>query len=88
MKELQSLVKNSIESMHNNGFVHGDVRTNNILVSNDFTQIWIIDFDWAGRIKEAKYPMFMNVDIQWPVGACAGNLILPEHDLKMVENFN
>jgi len=38
----------AISALHNNKFVHGDLRDNNIFVGiND--EVWIVDFDWCGE---------------------------------------
>ncbi len=61
-------------------FVHGDLRSNNILVNGN-GDVKVVDFDWAGCEEKQCYPFFMNhVDIDWPNGATDGQLILSEHD--------
>ncbi|KAF8349500.1 hypothetical protein F5887DRAFT_946481 [Amanita rubescens] len=58
-----------ISEYHRHGFVHGDIRKPNILVSNsDNTDFRLIDFDWAGRHETARYPSMMNSEIPWPGG--------------------
>jgi hypothetical protein len=53
-----------------------------MLVSND--RVFLVDFDWAGRSGEARYPHFMSRDVAWPPGASDGELITFEHDVHMV----
>ncbi|TDL21488.1 hypothetical protein BD410DRAFT_293171 [Rickenella mellea] len=55
-------VKSIVQTLHEAGFVHGDVRDINILIDpksleSDDVKVHLIDFDWAGRIGEAKYPI-------------------------------
>jgi len=65
-----------LNELHEAGYCHGDFRSNNILVRSNLT-IVIIDFDWAGKDGDAKYPLFMNhVDIMWPDGAKPGERLV------------
>lgn len=64
--------------------MHGDLRSNNILVVSGTVRI--IDFEWAGIADEAAF--FMNhTDVVWSDGARDGQLqpIKPEHDLQAHE---
>lgn len=65
---------------------HGDVRDVNIMVMQDGSGFMLLDFDWAGKIGEAKYPMnvYAGPDLWRPEGACDGELIKAEHDLQMM----
>ncbi|KAG6371097.1 hypothetical protein JVT61DRAFT_10638 [Boletus reticuloceps] len=47
---LQGVVGN----MHENEFVHGDLRPPNIMVVKD--EVMLLDFDWGGKVGEARYP--------------------------------
>ena len=49
-EELQELV----QSFHDAGFVHGDLREPNILCDGD--KLKLIDYDWGGVVGEARYP--------------------------------
>ena len=79
-----------VEILHEGGFVHGDVRDSNILVDpaslviNDVS-VHLIDFDWAGRVGEARYPMRVNrMTVKRPAGVEGGELITQQHDIEMV----
>lgn len=48
--ELQRLV----QSFHDEGLVHGDLRESNILCDGE--TVMLIDFDWGGAVGEASYP--------------------------------
>jgi len=77
-------VEEAVKRFHSLGYVHGDIRPNNILV-DDNEKVYIIDFDWAGKKNVAKYPYFMNhKDINWPHGASPGSKITHVHDLEMI----
>ena len=51
-----------VRAMHDEGYCHGDLRGNNIIVqlSHPLPKLFIIDFDWSGKIGEQRYPCFMN----------------------------
>ena len=74
-------------ALHQSGYVHGDIRSSNILVGNSEDDFMLLDFDWAGRIGEARYPMNLNrSEGLWrPDGARDGALILADHDIEMLE---
>ncbi|KAF5335612.1 hypothetical protein D9757_015360 [Collybiopsis confluens] len=54
----KSVIKTSISALHAMGFVHGDLRASNVLVRKyvDQWECKLIDFDWAGRAEQVKYP--------------------------------
>jgi hypothetical protein len=66
------------------GYVHGDLRAANILVRQGegrrSTEVRLLDFDWAGREGEARYPLTRNSDLPWAPGSEAGGVILAAHD--------
>ena len=62
-------------------YVHGDMRTTNVLFDTLANRVVLVDFDWAGIDGTAVYPPFMNPDINWPEGASTGQPIRHEHDL-------
>jgi len=66
-----------IEELHNynDGYVHGNLRDMNLFVE-DNQDFMLLDFDWAGPIEKACYPMYVNrKDIQCPDDACDGKKI-------------
>ncbi|KAG1731694.1 hypothetical protein EDB19DRAFT_2007418 [Suillus lakei] len=76
-----------LESLHQQGYVHGDIRDTNIMVKRTCDPGFkLIDFDWSGEIGRVRYPM--NVyrgDRLWrPDGAKDGELIMAEHDIEML----
>ncbi|KAF8422596.1 hypothetical protein L210DRAFT_3571233 [Boletus edulis BED1] len=88
--ELIDNITNALRQLHERGYVHGDVRETNILVSRvDKTKFVLVDFDWAGKIKEVRYPMNVNrTENLWrPDGAVDGALIMPEHDMAMLHDI-
>ena len=83
-------VQEKVKSLHDAGFVHGDIRTTNIMVKkNREAGIHLIDFDWAGRIGTTTYPMNVKrIDINRPIGAIDGSIITAEHDEFMAINLD
>jgi len=82
-------IREKIVSLHQAGYVHGDIRGANILVKrNGKGGVMLVDFDWAGLIGEVRYPMNVNREgIMRPAGACDGNLITVDHDIEMLDNI-
>ena len=61
--------------------MHGDLRPSNIIsCSNTKLGIAVIDYDWAGKANEAKYPLWMNPACIWPQNASCGQIITADHD--------
>ena len=59
-------------------FVHGDLRAPNIVF--DDSKIRIVDFDWAGKNGEARYPLILNSEVDWHKEVGPNKLIRPDHD--------
>ena len=83
-------VTSIVKTLHEGGFVHGDIRDTNLLIdraslASDDVMVHLIDFDWAGRIGEARYPMEINcTTVRRPTGVEGGELIAEQHDDEMV----
>lgn len=73
-----------VEILHEEGFVFGDLRPPNIMVT-PLNAIKLIDFDWAGKVGVVKYPLLMSSGIAWPSGATGGALITKQHDRDMIQ---
>ena len=85
-------VKECIARLHDCGYVHGDLRDNNILVADGnsgiLTEAVVIDFDWAGRSGVDRYPLFMNhAAVKWPDGAADGEYLQKEHDIEWISRL-
>ncbi len=44
-------------------------------------QVYVTDLEWAGKVGEAKYPIFMNHDIDWPPDAGDNKPITKDRDV-------
>jgi hypothetical protein len=89
-RKVRSKVEEALGKLHAEGFVHGDVRDANILVDSNSLEgdvkIRIVDWDWAGRAGEVRYPAGINrFTVKRPEGAQTRKLIAKEHDLEMVD---
>ncbi|KAH7923002.1 hypothetical protein BV22DRAFT_1113588 [Leucogyrophana mollusca] len=73
-----------IQRLHSLGFVYGDLRQPNVMVTKEGGQIQLIDFDWAGKKGIAKYPLILSNAIDWPVGVSGLQAIEEQHDLDML----
>jgi len=79
----KALLTTASRSLAGSGLVHGDLRPPNImLVGSD--EVKILDFDWAGKAGEARYPIVLSEKEPWHQGAGAGKLIETAHDQHMV----
>ncbi|KAG1725696.1 uncharacterized protein EDB91DRAFT_1350660 [Suillus paluster] len=82
---LKEAITSLIEELHTGGYVHGDLRDKNFVV-RDNKDFMLLDFDWAGPIEKARYPMHVNrTDIRRPDGAWDGEKIVAKHDLDMLK---
>jgi Lipopolysaccharide kinase (Kdo/WaaP) family len=93
-EQVRLKVTNIVQTLHKNGFVHGDIWSVNVLVEYEALQvtgnedfgIHLLDFDWAGWIGEAKYPTRVNTEtVRRPEGVADGEDITCDHDLGMVD---
>ncbi|KAF8634753.1 hypothetical protein AX15_000719 [Amanita polypyramis BW_CC] len=91
LTELYGIIRKNLEQLHQAGYVHGDIRDANIMVSRKPADklFFLLDFDWAGKIREITYPMniFHSKDLWRPKGAVDGELIKAEHDMQMLAHM-
>lgn len=75
-----------IKTLHTKGYVFGDLRRVNILVTKE-KKVQLIDFDWAGKEGDVRYPMCLSPCISWAPGVHEYELIRKEHDLFMLNKL-
>ncbi|EKM50342.1 uncharacterized protein PHACADRAFT_264967 [Phanerochaete carnosa HHB-10118-sp] len=75
------------EHLHGRGLVHGDIRRPNILLAGEEENVMILDFDWAGREGEVRYPLDLSEGIIWAEGVSDLAPILKTHDEEMISNL-
>ncbi|KAI9459603.1 hypothetical protein HD554DRAFT_2176873 [Boletus coccyginus] len=84
----KELIAEKLAKFHEAGFVHGDIRDTNVMVSKlDEKDFNIVDFDWAGRASEVTYPACVNREIWRPTDAIDGQPILAVHDIAMLHRI-
>jgi len=93
-KNVYEAVKEALALFHKEGYVHGDVRQTNIMVtrdgvdSTDLGDVILIDFDWAGKENTVRYPSDITLDhpelLRLEDVDCGG-LICSAHDDEMLE---
>lgn len=80
--EITKQVALAISVLHNQDLVFGDLRKPNIMITDE-DKVKLIDFDWAGKEGEARYPVHIS-ELSWPEGVIAHGLIKKEHDKAML----
>jgi hypothetical protein len=88
--DLKKNIQRFLEEMHRNGWVHGDIRSTNVMVKRSGLDgsFLLIDFDWSGKNQGVVYPAFVNrTELRRPVGADDGEPILALHDVEMLSYF-
>ena len=74
----------AIQTLHDEGYVFGDLRGPNILIATDGLKL--LDFDWCGKERAARYPADINLDpdIKWHSEVRREGLITKAHDIHML----
>lgn len=86
-EDAREQVKKALDKLHENQLVFGDLRAPNVLLSGG--KAFLIDFDWSGKVGEARYPRGLSRTIKWPdnVEVLERQLITTEHDLWMLDKL-
>jgi RIO-like serine/threonine protein kinase len=53
-----------------NNIVFGDLRDPNILYDTSEARVVLVDFDWAGKDGESRYPAMLNPSNAWAEDVC------------------
>jgi len=78
--EIQEQIQLIAARLREGQYVHGDLRSCNILFEVVQNRVILLDFDWSGHHNVDVYPPFMNPVITWPETAKTGLPLLHEHD--------
>jgi hypothetical protein len=66
-RRLVERVEEILDCLETGGMVHGDLRMANIMLkAGEEEKAVLIDFDWAGRVGEARYPITRSDDLGYP----------------------
>ena len=84
-------LRKAVTLLHDNGFVFGDLRPPNIILSEvkESISAKLVDYDWSGRFGNVCYPADINLEdsIGWHKGVERGGEILQEHDRHMFKQL-
>lgn len=84
-------ITRTLERFHSLGFVHGDIRDVNIMVSKseEPMKFMFVDFDWSGKVADVvRYPSCVNTrSIVRPKDALRGKRITQAHDIFMLNQL-
>ncbi|TBU36363.1 hypothetical protein BD309DRAFT_878497 [Dichomitus squalens] len=93
---VRDAVRSALVILHERGMVHGDIRLPNIIIEDDRNgdedeedmgkRTRIVDFDWAGKEGEVRYPHDLS-ERQWVEGVEDYVLIRACHDDAMVDRL-
>jgi serine/threonine protein kinase len=79
-------IKVALEHLHNNGFVFGDLRPPNVMITKN-KELKLIDFDWAGEHMKTQYPLMMSPLLTWPTGVEGLSVMEKRHDDYMLSRL-
>ena len=84
-KKAHKRCNEALKVMHDHGFCHGKILSKSILgkVQDRKIQIFIVNYEWAGRQEKATYPLSANI----PEGIQPGDPITREQDLAQLEKL-
>ena len=84
LEDLERRVTDAVQRMHDAGFVHGDLRDTNIFidVTSDNDVVKIVDWDWAARSGDVKYPTSINLQVPRAAAAMGNVAIVEAHDME------
>lgn len=88
-EDIQSIceqLKNIQGRLQWNNVVHGDLRSNNIIVASN-NKVFVIDFSWGGDVGTSRYPYSINKHIAWHPEVVPGGPIEHAHDAYMINHL-
>ena len=82
-EDIKESLKAVLRLLKERVYVHGDLRRPNIRVKDNTVRV--LDFDWAGKEGEARYPSDLNNYCEeWHSGVKRGEVIKSEHDDHLI----
>jgi serine/threonine protein kinase len=75
-------VARALQILHDKDHVFGDLRRQNVMITKN-EEVKLIDFDWAGKENETRYPLLASRVITGPLDVEGGSLIRKSHDTHM-----
>lgn len=98
-KDVRNTRHHAVKYLHEGGFVHGDLRGPNILISQDSVsemsviisvilickKVYILDYEMAGSLVDNPiYPPLLNMDLDWPEGVKPGAPLSKDLDYQIM----
>jgi serine/threonine protein kinase len=80
---LKAQIQLALKHLHDNGFVFGDLRAPNIMITEN-GEIKLIDFDWAGVHGKSQYPLLLSPILEWPANVKGSSVMETWHDNDML----
>ncbi|KAK0222082.1 hypothetical protein IW262DRAFT_1296676 [Armillaria fumosa] len=84
-------LERALNILHREDLVFGDLRKPNIMIvagrnGDDRDTARLINFDWAGKENEVRYPIHLNLskEVKWADGVGSYRKIEKKHDLGML----
>lgn len=91
--QLRERIDKAMNKLHEGGFVHGDLRSVNLMVRKGEIEpeqglgVMILDFDWAGEEGKVCYPPNVNTEFFRPEGVQDNAPIKRMHDEGMIRHM-
>ena len=80
-------VRRAVRLLHEHNIVFGDLRDPNILYDESKHRVALVDFDWAGRDGESRYPPTLNPSNAWDEEVSPYGIMRKAHDLWQVKRL-
>ena len=78
--------KYALQILHDNGYVYGDLRRSNILVTKE-EQVKLVNFEMTGLDGKDRYPLGISPLVEWPDGVEGLSVMKIEHDVDMLNKM-
>ncbi|KAF5386517.1 hypothetical protein D9757_005879 [Collybiopsis confluens] len=88
---VKNRIREALDILAEGGFVFGDLRRTNVMLADGEEplgeRIRFIDFDWAAKDGEMRYPFDLADVVRWPSGASEHAWITREHQESMFRHL-
>ncbi|KAF8962089.1 hypothetical protein BDZ97DRAFT_1156495 [Flammula alnicola] len=81
------MVEDAVRLLHEHDIVFGDLHDPNILYVESEGRVVLVDFDWAGKDGESRYPATLNPDNGWAEEVSPYSIMHKAHDLWQLERL-
>jgi RIO-like serine/threonine protein kinase len=81
-------VTDAIDLLHEKDIVFGDLRDPNILYDASEARVVLVEFDWAGKDGESRYPATLNPSNAWPEDVSPYSIMDKAHHLWQLNRLS